>query len=38
VNARRVAAALLGLTLGFIGGEIVQEIHPPTTLSERIGL
>jgi hypothetical protein len=35
--ARRVAAALLGLTLGLIGAVITQEATSAPTLSERIG-
>jgi hypothetical protein len=36
--ARRVAAALLGLTLGLIGAVIVQEAAATPTLAERIEL
>jgi hypothetical protein len=36
--ARRVAAALLGLTLGLIGAVVAQEAASAPTLSERIGL
>jgi hypothetical protein len=36
--ARRVAAALLGLILGLVGGMVVTEAATTPTLSERIGL